>query len=126
MTGGAPPQPPTQAIHTTAIRRAETGGRPMTDDRPAWARRIRTEREVPGWSQPETVRALRAHAAKELPSHDSLVRRWKSWEAGEHEPDNFYKPLIAHTFGTVTDAFFPRRGGRDGDAEISRATSGRS
>jgi hypothetical protein len=90
----------------------------MTDDRPAWARRIRTEREVRGWSQSEAVRALRAHATRELPSHDSLVRRWKSWEAGEHEPDNFYKPLIARTFGTVTDAFFPRRGSRHGDAEI--------
>jgi hypothetical protein len=90
----------------------------MIDDRPAWARRIRAERDARGWSQRDAVRILQAHAGKPLPDEDNLIRRWKSWEAGEHEPSDFYKPLIACAFGTVTHAFFPQPGTRDGNAEL--------
>jgi hypothetical protein len=82
--------------------------------RPPWAERMRSERAARGWSQADAVRALHAHAATTLPATGSLLRNWKRWEAGEVEPDDFYKPLIAKTFGTVTAAFFPRHlAGRD-------------
>lgn len=91
-------------------------------ERPSWARRIRAERVGRGWSQPEAVRALQAHSDKPLPEAGSLLRNWKRWEAGDTEPDDFYKRLIAKTFGTVSGAFFPRRGYRDADAELVRGT----
>ena len=50
---------------------------------------------------------LRMHSPEELPSEDSLIRSWKKWEAGNHLPDGFYRPLIAALFGTVTAAMFP-------------------
>lgn len=85
------------------------------DDRPAWAQRIRAERTAHGWSQADAVRALQANADVTLPEQSSLVRNWKRWEAGDTEPDDFYKALIAKTFGTVTAAFFPRRRSTDDD-----------
>ncbi|MQB02275.1 MAG: XRE family transcriptional regulator [Actinobacteria bacterium] len=94
----------------------------MTDSRPAWAQRIRVERAARGWSQAQAVAALRAHADVELPGQDSMLRRWKSWEAGGNMPDDFYRPLIARTFGTVTGAFFADPTRRDGNAEIIAAT----
>ena len=52
----------------------------MTDDRPAWARRMAAERQARNWSQRDAVRALRAHAPTELPGEDSMIRQWKRWE----------------------------------------------
>lgn len=92
------------------------------DDRPSWARRIRAERLSRGWSQADAVRALHANAEKALPESGSLLRNWKRWEAGDSEPDDFYKALIAKTFGTVTAAFFPRLSHRDADAELLQGT----
>lgn len=92
------------------------------DERPAWARRIRAERTSRGWSQADAVRALQTHADKPLPEPGSLTRNWKRWEAGDTEPDDFYKALIAKTFGTVTAAFFPRSGHRDADVELLQGT----
>lgn len=89
----------------------------MSDDRAPWARRIAAERVARGWSQLEAVRALRAHATTELPSDDSMVRQWKRWESGSM-PGEFYRPIIAATFGTVTAALFPEPGRRNGDREI--------
>src|SRR4051812_25555257 len=77
--------------------------------RPPWAERMRSERAARGWSQADAVRALQAHADKALPATGNLLRNWKRWEAGDAEPDDFHKRLIAKTFGTVTAAFFPRR-----------------
>jgi hypothetical protein len=79
----------------------------MVDDRPAWARRIANERHARGWSQADAVRAMRAHATVELPVQATLIRQWKRWEAGEVQPSDFYQPIIAATFGTVTHAVFP-------------------
>jgi tetratricopeptide (TPR) repeat protein len=90
----------------------------MNDDRPAWARRITREREARGWSQAEVVTAMRMHAPKPLPDDASMLRQWKRWESGEHTPSEFYQPIIAATFGTVTHAMFPGSGRRDGNAEI--------
>jgi hypothetical protein len=90
----------------------------MSDDRPAWARRIAAERTARNWSQADVVRAMRAHAPSELPSDDSMVRQWKRWEAGQM-PGEFYRPIIAATFGTVTNAMFPEPPRRNGNAEIA-------
>ena len=90
----------------------------MVDDRPPWARRIANERNVRGWSQAEAVRAMRAHAPTELPADASLLRQWKRWEAGEVQPKEFYQPIIAATFGTVTHAIFPVAPQRDADADV--------
>lgn len=86
-------------------------------DRPAWATRLRAERTARGWSQGETVRAMRAHAADQLPADSTLLRNWKRWESGNSEPDGYYKALIAETFGTVTAAFFPPSAPR-GETEL--------
>jgi len=83
---------------------------PVNDDRedlPVWARRMSAEREARNWSQRDAVRALRAHSSEPLPSEETLRRNWKRWEAGTVQPDDFYAPLIAKTFGTVTNALFP-------------------
>lgn len=93
----------------------------MTDDRPAWARRIAAERAAREWSQRDAVRALRAHAPTELPAEDSMIRQWKRWESGQ-TPNDFYQPIIAATFGTVTHALFPAPSRRDGDSEILAAS----
>jgi hypothetical protein len=90
----------------------------MVDDRPAWARRMTNERKARGWSQAEAVRAMRAHAPSQLPSDASLLRQWKRWEAGEVEPKEFYQPIIAETFGTVTHAMFPVPPQRDAGADV--------
>jgi hypothetical protein len=83
------------------------------------------ERMARGWSQPDAVRAMQAHATKEekLPDFANLLRSWKRWEAGEVEPDRgksqlFYKPIIARTFGTVTHAMFPVEPQRDAEADV--------
>src|SRR5215472_6550342 len=65
------------------------------------------ERQARGWSQADAVRAMHAHASTELPAPESLKRQWKRWEAGEVQPSEFYQPIIAATFGTVTHAMFP-------------------
>lgn len=49
---------------------------------------------------------MRDHSRRTLPDDSALIRNWKSWEAGLAEPDDFYKPLIAKTLGTVSGAIF--------------------
>ncbi|MFE5810585.1 XRE family transcriptional regulator [Streptomyces sp. NPDC056491] len=56
-----------------------------------------------------------AHSDRPLPDEETLLRNWRRWEAGVWPRD--YRELIARTFGTVPDAFFPRSG-RDGRKEI--------
>ncbi|MFF2952225.1 XRE family transcriptional regulator [Kitasatospora sp. NPDC057965] len=94
----------------------------MSLDRPPWARRMTAEREAREWSQTDAIKALRAHAPEELPANASLLRQWKRWESGEVMPSDFYQPIIAATFGTVTHALFPISGRRDGNAEIALAS----
>ena len=94
----------------------------MADDRPAWARRMYNERQARGWSQADAIRAMRAHSAKELPGTSSLLRQYKRWEAGEVTPREFYQPIIAQTFGTVTHAMFPVAPKRDADADVLAVT----
>ncbi len=93
----------------------------MIEDRPGWARRITREREARSWSQADAVRAMRAHAPEELASDSSLLRQWKRWEAGEVMPSEFYRQIIAATFGTVTHSMFPVAPQRDADSELLTA-----
>ncbi|MDI5969506.1 XRE family transcriptional regulator [Streptomyces sp. SL13] len=93
----------------------------MSDDRPSWAVRIAAERAARDWSQRDAVRSLRAHAPTELPSDESMIRQWKRWESGSL-PNEFYRPVIAAMFGTVTAALFPAPSRRNGDTEILAAT----
>jgi tetratricopeptide (TPR) repeat protein len=98
------------------------GEQEQANERPAWARRIRSERTARGWSQADAIAALRAHADEKLPANGSLLRNWKRWEAGDTEPDDFYKALIAKTFGTVTAALFPRVWHADAEADLLAGT----
>jgi tetratricopeptide (TPR) repeat protein len=92
------------------------------DDRPAWARRIAAERAARGWNKPQLVEAMRAHAPAELPGEESMLRRVHSWESGASCPDDFYRLLIAKTFGTVTAAIWPVASSRGADAELIAGT----
>jgi hypothetical protein len=67
---------------------------------------------------------MRMHSERQLAEDSSLLRTWKSWEAGDHMPSDFYRALIARTFGTVTAAFFPpsEAAHRDGNRGILVAT----
>jgi hypothetical protein len=93
----------------------------MGEDRPAWAKRVAAERAARDWSQRDAVKALRAHATEELPADESMIRQWKRWESGQL-PNEFYRPIIAAVFGTVTHALFPAPGRRDGNKEILAAS----
>lgn len=80
----------------------------MSDDEPgipAWADRLRRERDAREWSQADAVAALRTFSDVPLPG--GLLDQWKRWEQGRSRPDEFYRPLIAATFGTVTESLFP-------------------
>jgi hypothetical protein len=90
----------------------------VAEDRPAWARRMTNEREARGWSQAEAVKVMRLHAPGQLPDDASLLRQWKRWESGEVTPGEFYQPIIAAAFGTVTHAMFPVAPKRDADADV--------
>ncbi|MFR9750044.1 XRE family transcriptional regulator [Nocardia sp. 004] len=79
-----------------------------TDDRPVWAIRMRSERDARGWSQADAVRVMRGKSSHNLPTDSTLLRNWRRWESGESRPDDFYAPIIAATFDTMTSAFFPK------------------
>jgi hypothetical protein len=82
------------------------------------------EREARSWSQTDAVRAMQAHAmpGERLPDAASLLRQWKRWEAGEVTPSDFYKTIIARTFGTVTHAMFPVLPRHDADGDVLAIT----
>ncbi|WP_020380374.1 hypothetical protein [Nocardiopsis potens] len=78
----------------------------MTTTQPAWARRMKRERALRGWTQKECVRRLRFEAPRELPDDDTLLTNWKRWESGRVHPDLEYQRVIASMFGTVSAAMF--------------------
>jgi len=47
---------------------------------------------------------MRTFADGPLP--DGLLDQWKRWERGRNKPDEFYRPLIAATLGTVVESIF--------------------
>lgn len=78
--------------------------------RPEWGERIRRERERRGWSQVEAVAELRRITREqhktELPESDSVLRRWKQWEAGGGISSQ-YQRFLATLFDNVAGALFP-------------------
>jgi hypothetical protein len=51
----------------------------MTDGtRPAWAQRLTAERTARGWTQQQTVEALRMQSDRALPDNAHLLRMWKN------------------------------------------------
>lgn len=80
-------------------------GMPDADtERPAWAERIHRERLARDWTQADVVAAMRSFSPSPLP--DGLLDQWKRWERGRSKPDEFYRPIIAAVFGTVTESVF--------------------
>ena len=79
---------------------------------PGWALRLRREREARGLSQAAIVDRMLAHGDHQLPSAESLQRRYRAWEHGENVPETRYQELIARTFGTVRAAIWPPDLGR--------------
>jgi len=65
---------------------------------------------------------MRAQSSSKLPAQESLLRQWKRWESGEVQPKEFYQPIIAATFGTVTHAMFPVAPQRDPDSDVLAMT----
>lgn len=74
-------------------------------ERPEWALRLRRERMIRGWSQGDAVAAMRTFSDIPLPA--GLQDQWKRWERGRNKPDEFYRALMAATFGTVVESIFP-------------------
>ena len=83
----------------------------MTTPTAPWARRIRRERDLRGWTQKECVSRLRYQTTRSLPDDEALLRQWKRWESGQNLPSSEYQKLIAGLFNSVSGALFaaPRR-----------------
>jgi len=45
----------------------------------------------------------------DVPLPDGLLDQWKRWERGRNKPDEFYRPIIAATIGTVVESIFGDR-----------------
>lgn len=78
----------------------------MTTNMAPWARRIRRERDLRGWTQKECVRRLRFQTTRVLPEEEALLRQWKRWEGGQNLPSSDYQKLIAGLFNSVSGALF--------------------
>ncbi|OLT26600.1 hypothetical protein BJF83_20775 [Nocardiopsis sp. CNR-923] len=71
-----------------------------------WARRIKKERELRGWTQRDCVERLRDETTRELPPLQTMLDQWKRWEGGRVLPSAEYQRMIASLFGSVSGAFF--------------------
>ncbi|WP_433347651.1 hypothetical protein ACQP25_30830 [Microtetraspora malaysiensis] len=80
---------------------------PESETQPAWAERLRSEREERLWDIPEMARQLRQVAAgAPLPDVDNLSRMIKKWESGKHLPGERYQLLYSRAFGVGRTALF--------------------
>lgn len=82
----------------------------MTSALPPWAVRLRAERRNRLWSQREMARQL-VEAADEatrarLPARESIIRRIRAYEAGDHQPDDPYRLLYCRVFGIAEAELF--------------------
>ena len=82
----------------------------MAGELPQWARRLREERVRRLWSQKVTAARLRDAAdgrtRARLPSVESITRRVRSFEAGDHAPSDLYAELYCRAFGLAREALF--------------------
>ncbi|GAA0977995.1 hypothetical protein GCM10009555_040150 [Acrocarpospora macrocephala] len=69
---------------------------------PAWALRLRAQRRQRDWSQRDMVRVLVQAASdnlrQRLPERETILRRIKSYEAGQHQPKDPYRLLYCRAF----------------------------
>lgn len=80
------------------------------NDLPVWAVRLREERRSQKWSQKDVARQLidaasgrtRAH----MPTHESLARMVRTWEAAQHRPSEPYPQLLAQIFEVTEEELF--------------------
>lgn len=93
----------------------------MTMHMAPWARRIRRERDLRGWTQKECIRRLRFQTTRVLPDDVVLLRQWKRWEGGQTRPSTDYQKLIASLFNSVSGALFANP--RDPRQLLSHAVS---
>lgn len=74
-----------------------------SDERPAWAERLRNERRKRFWSQNDMASEMERAADKRirptLPARSSIIRRIRDYEAGTHQPRDPYRLLICRVFG---------------------------
>ncbi|MGP3965828.1 helix-turn-helix domain-containing protein [Nonomuraea sp. 3N208] len=78
----------------------------MNEPVPYWAARLLAARKTRGWSQRDLARELARVSDKPLPEVDSLIRRIRGHETGEHRPDAFYTRLYCAAFGMAEDQLF--------------------
>ena len=82
----------------------------MARELPQWASRLREERVKRLWSQKVTGTRLRDAADERtrarLPSVESITRRVRSFEAGDHSPSDLYAELYCRAFGLTREALF--------------------
>ncbi|MGI5268427.1 helix-turn-helix domain-containing protein [Nonomuraea sp. CA-218870] len=78
----------------------------MNEPTPLWAARLLAARKTRGWSQRGLARELARVADKPLPEVDSLIRRIRGHETGEHRPDAFYTRLYCAVFEVAEDQLF--------------------
>ncbi len=82
----------------------------MAGELPQWARRLREERVKRLWSQKATATRLRDAADERtrarLPSVESITRRVRSFESGDHCPSDLYAELYCRALGLTREALF--------------------
>lgn len=71
-----------------------------------WARRMKRERTLRGWTQRDCVRRMRYETARVIPDESTMLDQWKRWETGKVLPNVEYQRLIAAIFGSVSGAMF--------------------
>ncbi|PWV44545.1 XRE family transcriptional regulator [Nocardiopsis sp. L17-MgMaSL7] len=76
------------------------------DEIAPWARRIKKERDLRGWTQRDCVERLRYETTRELPPLQTMLDQWKRWESGRVLPSAEYQRMVASLFGSVSGAFF--------------------
>jgi hypothetical protein len=74
-------------------------------DIPAWAPRLRAEREARLWDPPDMARELR-ELTPGLPLIVDLARMIRKWETGKHLPGPRYQLLYARVFGIPRERLF--------------------
>lgn len=90
----------------------------MDDGQPAWARRIREERQRRLWSQKTCAARLRDAAddrtRAQLPSVENIQRRVRGHESGQHYPGDLYAELYCRAFGLTRESLFGTTTARPG------------
>ncbi|GII52826.1 hypothetical protein Pth03_12150 [Planotetraspora thailandica] len=80
---------------------------PGSETRPAWAVRLRVEREERLWDIAEMARQLRHTAGNaRLPDIETVSRMIKKWESGKHLPGERYQLLYSRALGIARTVLF--------------------